>query len=99
MLVAQEHRLIIPFSLKNLQCTLEGTSIPPSLPRDSGAEAQKRSAEPSLQALATHLSALSHHTSLPMALAEATKGATEWEGLGLLSGFFFGTYLYRSKLP
>jgi hypothetical protein len=26
------------------------------------------------------------HTSLPMALAEATKGAAEWEGLGLLSG-------------
>jgi hypothetical protein len=86
MLVTQEHRLIIPFSLKNLQCTLEGTSIPPSLPRGIGAEAQKRSAEPSLQALATHLSALSHRTSLPRALAEATKGATEWEGLGLLSG-------------
>ena len=86
MLVAQEHRLVIPFSLRNLQCTLEGTSIPPSLPRDIGDAAQKRSAEPSLQALATHLSALSHHTSLPMALAEATKGATEWEGLGLLSG-------------
>jgi hypothetical protein len=47
----------------------------------------KRRAEPSLQALATHLSALtdSHwHTSLPMALAEATKGAAEWEGLDLL---------------
>ena len=86
MLVAQEHGLVIPFSLKNLQCTLEGTSMPPSLPRDTGAEALKRSAEPSLQALATHLSALSNSTSLPMALAEATKGAAEWEWLGLLSG-------------
>jgi hypothetical protein len=87
MLVAQEHRLVIPFSLRNLQCTLEGTSIPPSLPRDIGDAAQKRSAEPSLQALATHLSALTDSTSLPRAaLAEATKGATEWEGLGLLAG-------------
>jgi hypothetical protein len=86
MLVAQEHRLVIPFALKTLQFTLEGTSILPGLPRDTGTEAQKRSAEPSLQAPATHLSALSNSTSLPMALAEATKGATEWEGLGLLSG-------------
>jgi hypothetical protein len=86
MLVAQEHRLVIPFSLKNLQCTLEGTSIPPGSSRDIDAAAQKRSAEPSLQAVATHLSALSDSTSLPMALAEATKGVTAWEGLGLLSG-------------
>jgi hypothetical protein len=30
MLVAQEHRLVIPFSLKNLQCTgtLDGAGIP-----------------------------------------------------------------------
>ncbi len=43
---------------------------------------------PSLQALADHLTALTdNHTSFPMALAEATKGAAEWEpeGLGLLS--------------
>ncbi len=34
-----------------------------------------------------HLTALTDiHTSLPMALAEAMKGAAEWEGLGLLSG-------------
>ncbi len=42
---------------------------------------------PACKALADHLTALTDiHASLPMALAEATKGATEWEGLGLLSG-------------
>ena len=47
----------------------------------------KRHFEPSLQALATHLTALTDsHTSLPIALAEAMAGAAEWEGLGLLSG-------------
>ena len=49
----------------------------------------KRHAEPSLQAAATHLTALTvtdAHTSLPMALAQATADASEWEGLGLLSG-------------
>jgi hypothetical protein len=87
MLVAQEHRLVIPFSLKNLQCTLDGTCMP-MLPRGAGEDSLKRRAEPSLQALADHLTALTDiHTSLPMALAEATKGATEWEGLGLLYGF------------
>jgi hypothetical protein len=85
MLVAQEHRLVIPFSLKNLQCTLEGAYMP--LPHGAGEDSLKRRAEPSLQASATHLTALTdNHTSLPMALAEATKGAAEWEGLGLLSG-------------
>jgi hypothetical protein len=90
MLVAQEHRLVIPFSLKTLHCTLEGTSMP--LPNDTGNESLKRSAEPSagsLQAMASHLSALSRTAPLPsrrMALAEATKGTTEWKGLGLLSG-------------
>ena len=85
MLVAQEHRLVILFSLKTLQCTLEGTSMP--LPHDTGNESLKRSAEPSLQALASHLSALTDNSnSLPMALAKATKGTAEWEGLGLLSG-------------
>ena len=40
-----------------------------------------------MQALANHLTALTDlDTSLPMALAEATKGAVAWEGLGLLSG-------------
>ncbi len=40
-----------------------------------------------MHALANHLSALTDSpASLPMALAEATKGAAEWEGLGLLSG-------------
>jgi hypothetical protein len=57
------------------------------MPHDTGNESLKRSAEPSLQALANHLSALTDSsTSLPMVLAEATKGAAEWEGLGLLSG-------------
>jgi hypothetical protein len=85
MLVAQEHRLVIPFSVKNLQCTLDGTCIP--MPHGAGEDSLKRRAEPSLQASAGHLTALTDvHTSLPMALAEATKGAAEWEGLGLLSG-------------
>ena len=85
MLVDQEHRLVIPFSLTNLQCTLEGTRMP--MPHGSGEASLERPAEPSLQALANHLTALTDlDTSLPMALAEATKGAIEWEGLGLLSG-------------
>jgi hypothetical protein len=85
MLVAQEHRLVIPFSLKNLQCTLDGTCIP--MPHGAGEDSLKRRAEPSLQALADHLTALTdNHTSLPMALAAATRGAAEWKGLGLLSG-------------
>jgi hypothetical protein len=57
------------------------------MPHGAGEDSLKRRAEPSLQALANHLTALTDiHTSLPMALAEATKGASEWEGLGLLSG-------------
>ena len=85
MLVAQEHRLVIPFSLKNLQCTLDGTVIP--MPHGAEEDSLKRRAEPSLQALADHLTALTDTgTSLPMALAAATRGAAEWEGLGLLSG-------------
>ncbi len=57
------------------------------VPNDTGNESLKRGAEPSLHALASHLSALTDSsTSLPMVLAEATKGTTEWEGLGLLSG-------------
>jgi hypothetical protein len=84
MLVAQEHRPVIPFTLKTLQCTLDGTCMP--MPHGAGEDSLKRRAEPSLQALADHLTALTDiPTSLPMALAEATKGATEWEGLGLLS--------------
>ena len=83
MLVAQEHRLVIPFSLKNLQCTLDGTVIP--MPHGAEEDSLKRRAEPSLQALAEHLTALTDTcTSLPMALAAATRGAAEWEGLGLL---------------
>ena len=40
-----------------------------------------------MQAVATRLTALTDaHTSLPMALAQATAGASEWNGLGLLSG-------------
>jgi hypothetical protein len=92
MLVAQEHRLaVIPFSLKSLQCTLDGTCIP--MPHGAEEDSLKRPPAgvwkvPSLQALADHLTALTdNHTSFPMALAEATKGAAEWEpeGLGLLS--------------
>ncbi len=57
------------------------------MPHGEVEDSLKRRAEPSLQALADHLTALTDiHTSLPMALPEATKGATEWEGLGLLSG-------------
>jgi hypothetical protein len=56
MLVAQEHRLVIPFSLKNLQCTLDGTVIP--MPHGAEEDSPKRRAEPSLQALADHLTAL-----------------------------------------
>ena len=75
MLVAQEHRLVIPFSLKALQCNLDGTVIP--MPPGAEKDSLKRRAEPSLQALADHLTALTDtHTSLPMALAEATRGAT-----------------------
>ena len=44
MLVAQEHRLVIPFSLKNLQCTLEGTVIP--MPHGAGEDSLRRRAEP-----------------------------------------------------
>ena len=71
MLVAQEHRLVIPFSMKTLECTIEGTSMPGL--NDTGNESLKRGAEPTLQALASHLSALTDSsTSLPMALAKAT---------------------------
>ncbi len=84
MLVEQEHRLVIPFSMANLCRTLDGACMP--LPLGSRGSA-KRSLEPSLQSLATHLTALTDtRTSLPMALARATSGAAEWEGLGLLSG-------------
>jgi hypothetical protein len=85
MLVAQDHRLVIPFSLKSLCNTLTGTRMP--LPHGEVGNSLKRRADPGLQTLATHLTALTDaHTSLPMALARATSGATEWEGLGLLSG-------------
>ena len=84
MLVAQEHRLVIPFSLVNLQCTLAGTRLP--LPTGSEEPSLKRHLEPSLQALSTHLSALTDsRTSLPMALAQAMEDVTAWDGLGLLS--------------
>ncbi len=56
MLVAQEHRLVIPFSLKNLQSTLAGTCMP--MPHGAGEDSLKRRAEPSLQAVADHLTAL-----------------------------------------
>ena len=83
LLVDQEHRLVIPFSLTNLQCTLDGTRMP--MPHGPQEASLKRQAEPSLQALADHLTALTDiDTSLPMALAEATKGAVAWEGLGPL---------------
>ena len=84
MLVEQDHRLVIPFSMTNLLRTLDGTCMP--LPHHSNGTS-KRNFEPSLQSLATHLTALTDTpTSLPMALAKATSGAAEWEGLGLLSG-------------
>jgi hypothetical protein len=34
MLVAQEHRPVIPFTLKTLQCTLDGTCMP--MPHGTG---------------------------------------------------------------
>ena len=90
MLVEQEHRLVIPFSLKNLHSTLDGTTMPGSGSQEGIANSptlRKRQAEPSLQAVATSLTALTDaRTSLPMALAQATAGAAEWKGLGLLSG-------------
>jgi hypothetical protein len=74
--------------LSTLSLTLDCTCIPTPHGAGPGEDSLKRRAEPSLQALADHLTALTDiHTSLPMALAEATKGAAEWdsEGLGLLS--------------
>ena len=57
------------------------------MPHGAEEDSLKRRAEPSLQALADHLTALTDtRTSLPMALAEAMRGAAEWEGLGLLAG-------------
>ena len=92
MLVEQEHRLVtvIPFSLKNLHSTLGGTAMPGHGSQEgveNSPNPRKRQAEHSLQAVATRLTALTDAcTSLPMALAQATAGAAEWEGLGLLSG-------------
>ena len=88
MLVEQEHRLVIPFSLKTPHSTLDGTPMPGSQEGvGNSPNPLKRHSEPSMQAVATRLTALTDaHTSLPMALAQATAGASEWNGLGLLSG-------------
>jgi len=89
MLHRPEHRLVIPFSLRNLQCTVDGTYIPrlncsmrPTLKRGLGGRT-----DPSLELVATHLAELAvNPASLPVALARALAGEGAWEGLGLLSG-------------
>jgi hypothetical protein len=84
-----EHQLVFPFSLKNLQCTVDGKSI--LQPKYSTGSTLKRgldmTTEPSLQAIANHLAELATHpASLPVALARALAGEEAWTGLGLLSG-------------
>ena len=89
MLHGSEHRLVLPFSLRNLQCTVDGKYIPqlsystkPTLKRGLD-----MTTEPSLQSIATHLAELAANpASLPVALACALAGEGAWEGLGLLSG-------------
>jgi hypothetical protein len=77
-----------PCSLSCRHCHLQSCM---HLPHGTGEDSMKRRAEPSLQALlsdsfvGTHGQLGPPHLFLPMALAEATKGAAEWEGLGLLS--------------
>jgi hypothetical protein len=64
------------------------------LPNGAAEPSLKRQFEPNLQALSTHITALTeNHTLLPMALAQAIAGATEWEWFGLLSGSSITTAL------
>ena len=89
MFQGPEHQLVFPFALKNLQCTVDGKSV--VQPRYSSGPTLKRgldmTAEPSLQAIATHLAELTANpASLPVALARAVAGEEAWKGLGLLSG-------------
>ena len=89
MLQEPGHRLFFPFSLRNLQCTVDGRSILPI--RHSTALALKRrhnsQPETGLQAIANHLEDLTANpASLPVALARALAGEGAWEGLGMLSG-------------
>ncbi len=79
------NRLLFPFALQNLQCKVDGRSIPltaPSLKRQHNSQQ-----EPRLHAIANHLQELTENpASLPVALARALAGEEAWEGLGLLSG-------------
>ena len=79
------NRLAFPFSPQNLQCTVDGRSIPmtaSSLKRQHNSQP-----EPRLHAIASHLKELTENpASLPVALARALAGDGAWEGLGLLSG-------------
>jgi hypothetical protein len=78
-------RLVFPFSLQSLQCTVDGRSVSltaPSLKRHHNSQP-----EPRLHATASHLQELTENpASLPVALARALAGDGPWEGLGLLSG-------------
>ena len=86
MLYRPEHRLVIPFSLRSLQCTVDGMHIPqlncllrPSLKRGLDVPTN-----PSLLVVATHLAELAvNPASLTVALARALAEEGAWEG------FFF----------
>ena len=79
------NRLAFPFSLQNLQCTVDGRSVP--LTASSFKRQHNSQPEPRLHAIANHLKELTENpASLPVALARALAGDGAWEGLGLLSG-------------
>ena len=85
MLHQPEHRLVIPFSMKSLQCTAEGASIP--LRRQAEEHTLKRQCEqpePSLKAIGTHLEDLTgRHDSLQVPLARALAREDAWAGLAI----------------
>jgi hypothetical protein len=88
MLHGSEHGLVFPFSLKNLQCTVDGKYIPQlnCLMKPTLKRGPDTATEPRLQSMATHLAGLTANpASLPVALARALAGEGAWEGLGLLS--------------
>ena len=89
MLHGSEHRLVFPFALKNLQCTVDGKYLSSlhGLMKPTLKRGLDTTTEPSLQLMATHLAELTANpASLPVALASALAGEGAWEGLGLLSG-------------
>ena len=79
------NRLVFPFSLQSLLCTVDGRNVPLT---ESNLKRQRNSEpEPRLHATANHLKELTENpASLPVALARALAGEGAWEGLGLLSG-------------